>query len=1096
LDPATGTPHESRTTGPVVPTGAGGPQDPGSAPEPSAAGKPEDIFADLYERNVVSIVLTLGPRASAVGYLQSIALLKLPDENLRPAFVSYGLDRLSRLTLGEALRRGLMANQYELWRRTFFGESNPPPAHPMPATPELPPAGTDESNAPARAGSGGVTPGSDGVVSLPVPANRRPPADGSFAGSKTALSNAERSDDQRVLHSGDTAGATATEQPHSVGTPGDFSPLAPSGDSVKAAIASVVTLIVKPVADMLSAAVSRLLPASVTPAYRKAFTAAVVTLIFAVVYGVIPAVRSSPWSLAGVLFIAVSLMVVWPRTGSGSPGTRGTARESGDGSVVSGMPSTHDSSNRPLLTKGATIKVLTVTALLLLTGTGVWFYWTSTQVPSKDLVGAYLIKSVDPLPVRATVAVTPGTSSSLGLNLTYEARFETTEPLYRRVDTMEYLKLHAAGQLAIIDAARALLSGPDGERLRTAVSGTGILPVSRDAGSGQRTTTGGTPVPPRTDSSGPAAPGSGLPALSSISDITLLTTQTRPGATVTARGQLVAYKRDGTWDFDGEPVRFDRAAFVGERRPTGETVFAIDTPADESRLKAFLADQVSNASRVQAAATELAAERERDRQQHAAAFAELLRTGTVFTGTASGSTTGGVIRIALEITSAGSNHVTALLRNDGGWSDTRLFQGDWLVAPDAGTCTLMLRTGRDDRITGAGPLLEDARDISVTLQVRPDGSASGVPDNWQLRRIDATEVAAVRAGFSRLVVPALAATKAGLVYRGTITSQGRPSNEVLMLRFTAQEPDGTGVDASLQSATVAAWVRPFRGSIIDNTYRAGSTPIRLRSLDADRIAQAPTWSMLFLAPGNNSVALNLRVDGTRLIGQDDHFTYVFEPADPGWAPPAPSTSPVVAGVGDPGPTSTRPATTPAPAGRALPPFPGNVGAYVLSDDGQWVPLPRNNGHIVQSLVEKGNAFFDWIKTGEAKIAGTKAPDSKSVTGQWMFDGTTEVPVVSGEDVVVIYAGPLMISPALLEKYSRLADEPLMEMAPLWTLASGVRSVPLTSPVKGLFGFGPLRVPVTLERPTLAITLLHCTTRLPARHYAVACGGVGYELAVR
>jgi hypothetical protein len=356
-------------------------------------------------------------------------------------------------------------------------------------------------------------------------------------------------------------------------------------------------------------------------------------------------------------------------------------------------------------------------------------------------------------------------------------------------------------------------------------------------------------------------------------------------------------------------------------------------------------------------------------------------------------------------------------------------------------------------------------------------------------------------------MPALTATTPGLLYRGTVVSQGRNSNEVLMLRFTAQDPDGARLEASLQSATVASWVRSFRGSVIDNTYRAGSTPIRLRSLDADRIAQAPTWSMLFLATGNDGVGLNLRVEGSRLIGQDDRFSYVFEPADPSWSPPvsamAGSATSVPSASG--GSSSFNPQASPSnpglngaptPGGRALPPFPGAVGAYVLSDDGQWVPLPRNNGRVVQSVVQKANAFFGWLKEAEAKVAGTAVPDSKDVTGQWMFDGTTEVPVVSGEDVVVIYAGPLILSPALLEKYSRLVDEPLMQMAPLWVLESGIRSVPVTSPVKGVYSFGPLRVPVTLERPTLAITLMHCTTKLPARHYAVACGGVGYELAVQ
>ena len=362
-----------------------------------------------------------------------------------------------------------------------------------------------------------------------------------------------------------------------------------------------------------------------------------------------------------------------------------------------------------------------------------------------------------------------------------------------------------------------------------------------------------------------------------------------------------------------------------------------------------------------------------------------------------------------------------------------------------------------------------------------------------------------------------------------------------MLRFTAQDPDGARLEASLQSATVANWARAFRGAVIDNAYRAPSNPIRLRSLDADRIAQAPVASMLGIATGSNGVGLNLRVepatgagaseavsvgtsvatggaagaagvggagglkegaaggaksDGTaplkapRLVGQDEQFTYVFEPVDPAWTPPVAGASGVgaggaagAAGVGAAGMT------------RALPPFPGTVGAYVLSDDGKWAPLPRNNGTVNRSLVQKLNGFFGGLKQAEAKIAGQSMPASADVTANVLFDGTTTVPAVSGQEVILVYAGPLAISPSILAKYPELALEPIVELAPLWTLDSGVRSAPMVSPVKGFFGFGAMRIPATASAPALGITLVRCTVGLPSRHYAFAAGDYLYELAV-
>jgi hypothetical protein len=82
-----------------------------------------------------------------------------------------------------------------------------------------------------------------------------------------------------------------------------------------------------------------------------------------------------------------------------------------------------------------------VLGLLVVLGV-VWYYRQFVQRPSRTAVAEHLVKSVAPLPVRATAEITFGASSARGLNLTYHARFETTEPLYRRVDTLDYLRAH------------------------------------------------------------------------------------------------------------------------------------------------------------------------------------------------------------------------------------------------------------------------------------------------------------------------------------------------------------------------------------------------------------------------------------------------------------------------------------------------------------------------------------------------------------------------------------------------------------------------------------------------------------------------------
>jgi hypothetical protein len=607
-------------------------------------------------------------------------------------------------------------------------------------------------------------------------------------------------------------------------------------------------------------------------------------------------------------------------------------------------------------------------------------YWEKQQRPADADVSAYIAHTVAPLPVRVT-AINPtyGKATSAGCPVTFQARLETTEPLFRRIDTAEYLRTHAAAEMAAMDAADALLKGVNGSAVRARLEqGEG----SKEEGGSNPSNQGITGRKPVTRAGASAPAGSSLnPKLSSLNSLILVTTATPPRTEALATGTALAWKGGGAWVLTGGSVQVDRTRIVGDPKPAD--AYAVDLPEDAARLKTLIAERAAYALNVQAAAKALAVDLERERQQKATALTQLLQRGMWFTGTVEDTT-----RVLLEVTdcSATTHQITLALRNDRGiWSRTRPFTGEWAVSADGESCTAKVRTRSADRISSGGAVLDDPNAWYLTLQLRLDGTVSVDPREWQLRRVDPAELLTVQRQF-------------GL---GAVSGRSDP------LQADTNPPSPQG------------------------GYGETGNPL-------------PTKGA---------------TEGNR-------------------------------------PVSTRPATPSAPGGRALPPFPGSVGAYVLSDEGQWLPLPRNNGHIVQSFVQKANGFFGWLNDWQNKIAGTAVPDEKEITGQWMFDGGTPVPVVSGDDVVVIYAGALMIDPKLVAKYPQLQLEPLMEMAPLWWLDSGIRSVPLTSPAPKLYGFGPLRIPATVERPALAITMLHCTARLPARHYAVACGGVGFELAVQ
>jgi hypothetical protein len=117
---------------------------------------------------------------------------------------------------------------------------------------------------------------------------------------------------------------------------------------------------------------------------------------------------------------------------------------------------------------------------------GMWFY-SSRQAPSDSAIADYLAATVAPLPVRVVgIEVTPLQAGKATYTFSFRARIEITEPLYRKVDTAEYLRTHFGREIATIDAATALLNGANGARIRAALMAGPSAPGNGDATSSSR----------------------------------------------------------------------------------------------------------------------------------------------------------------------------------------------------------------------------------------------------------------------------------------------------------------------------------------------------------------------------------------------------------------------------------------------------------------------------------------------------------------------------------------------------------------------------------------------------------------------------------
>jgi hypothetical protein len=286
-----------------------------------------------------------------------------------------------------------------------------------------------------------------------------------------------------------------------------------------------------------------------------------------------------------------------------------------------------------------------------------------------------------------------------------------------------------------------------------------------------------------------------------------------------------------------------------------------------------------------------------------ALWIELLKPKVLFAGTAKTKRTSSPahatvksVRIFLEITEVrdedGTVRLTALLRNDGSWSDTRVFTGE-LVCGDDGAAALKLISAASDALQEAGPLLQlgsDNFDLAVDregnsqLPLKLDGRAlvyEGDELSVRLESVSDEQRTAEIAAITGQCAKSIAAVQEGRVYTGTITDRTKGSTTPWILRFTAfSESDGV-VSAELLRPTSTDEKVEVSGNVIMNRYRAAGFPVRFTnfgSYPSDEMEILRDIMPFDLAPTEDG---KLRGTSARLILR-------FEPAAPGSQPaPAP-----------------------------------------------------------------------------------------------------------------------------------------------------------------------------------------------------------------
>ena len=810
--------------------------------------------------------------------------------------------------------------------------------------------------------------------------------------------------------------------------------------------------------------------------------------------------------------------------------------------------------------------VASVAALVVALGAVLFWLHARSSIPA-DEVAAFLDATVGAGRVRFTVtAMEPVRQDGAGRQVAVTAKAWLVQPLYRKVDTSDYLQREFQVEPESAAEARALL-------LDKATARNTVL-------------TGGRPLPAD-------------PFL-----VVVLEPTSPTDVSFDFQGILDAHRAGSAWGFSlasggirgGGPQGEPRSAFERPSYVAGDAGDAATVRSLVSDFRAFAA----RAAKVRHAA-EIARTAAHDARR--ASFLARIAPGRVFSGRASEAGEQNGTPLYLEITGlTPDNRMTAVLRNEGGWHNARAFQGSWSSDEDFLSPALTLTSPAALAVRNAGPVLENTQNWTLELKMDPSGELTGQTRYFQYRfqpllPIQVTELKArLEAEFER----ALAATQAGTVYQGSVSPGALAASEPVVLQVTGRLADGRSFEASLES-TAHPWSRPLHGTIIDNARRSGGEPLRLRTSAREAVEDAPPASML---GDPEDLELSLGLSGGSLAGGDGRYTYQLAPAGnadlgrleaaradrarlireivrPGMAldgtlredqgfitharlevvgldrasgavtvtvrslarpgvfrdfagtcdPPSGLmalsaaargrygddgsfdipflTSPAASSLhlelagkslagrieGDPhwalefpaaaflsAPTELDEPGSPPADGSVFPAFPKAAGAYLLGKAG-WLPMPRNQGHVVaETITLKTEKKAPPTLLGAVNAGldeALKSKDKAKVT-YLEFDGKDVPPVSSGQSVVVLYVGP------------EPSGEPAVELAPTEVQSDGQRWLEITERQDKGIRFGERRMAAFVRRPAPGYILLTTTGTLAPGSYAFRADQ-GYEL---
>lgn len=432
-----------------------------------------------------------------------------------------------------------------------------------------------------------------------------------------------------------------------------------------------------------------------------------------------------------------------------------------------------------------------------------------------------------------------------------------------------------------------------------------------------------------------------------------------------------------------------------------------------------------------------------------------LTPGAILAGPALSRTGAPPIRVFLEVVecSLPQRRMLARVRNAGGWHEFRTVTGSWHGEPVDGALELAFQEGSDGDVLDGGPLLSSLGQYGIVGKLMRGGRYEATVDEYRLplSLLSAAEAAVLRQRQALRSQQLVSPFQPGTVYREHV--EGRSADtEAVQIRFTELNLANLLVAAILEVPGQAGQ-RALSGYIIDNSFRDGGRPLRLRLDPIDAVPGAPYNSVL-VSPFTTQFSFT--TEGGVLVGETTHRSLRLQriggPTEP---------VPLETFLRDP----EREAVGLA-RGERPPDCPAGRGLYAFVD-GSWHRLPNSGGHAV----------------------AVGPPERRQI--ELRFTATEPLPRLPRHGALLRFRGRAHPLPPTVP-----AGHAVAEAARTFRGVDGTRRVPLTQFFPGALSFAPDRMlPLAQEWLEEDVLELVPPAGLQPANYVVSVSDESFEFRV-